>query len=299
MPMTAQQPPDPMQAWTLPQIAAFLAPRMPGLAVHGATPFTGGFWNDVQRIDTSDGVLVFKRYRPIPQGSLFPNLPADEALSLTRLQGLAVAPDLLAFWPEAPALLYRHIPGPEWQDDWPAAANLLRRQAKADPTGFRRVPVTADAILAEADRILATCSPSELTTRLRSCRPAPQPSPPAPLSLIHTDPAAANLVGQGTGLRLIDWQCPAAGDLAEDVSVLLSPAFLSLYARPLPTPEARRLFLETLADPALEARLPALEPAYGFRLAAYCAWRAQTSPDAALAARYRTAALTQARHLSP
>ncbi len=288
-----------MHAWTLPQIAAFLAPRLPGLVLHAATPFNGGFWNDVQRLDTSDGPLVFKRYRPIPQGSLFPNLPADEALALTRLHGLNVAPDLLAFWPEAPALLYRHVPGPEWQGDWPEAAPLLRRQAKAHPTGFRRVPVTADAILAEADRILAACPPSDLTASLRACRPTPRPSPPAPLSLIHTDPAAANLVGQGAGLRLIDWQCPAAGDLAEDVSVLLSPAFLTLYGRPLPSPEDRQLFLETLADPALTARLPALEPAHGFRLAAYFAWRAHTTPDAALAARYRNAALTQARHLSP
>jgi thiamine kinase len=287
-----------MPAWTLPQIRAFLLPRLPGLAVRSATPFTGGFWNDVQCLETSDGTLVFKRYLPVLPDSLFPNLPADESRALIRLQGLEVAPELLAFWPEEPALLYRHIPGPEWQDDWPAAARLLRRQAKADPTGFRRVPVTAQTILAEADRILAACSPCDLTARLGSCRPSPRPSAPAPLSLIHTDPAAANLVGQGAGLRLIDWQCPAAGDLAEDVCVLLSPAFLTLYRRPLATPETRGLFLATLADPALEARLPALEPAYGWRLAAYCARRMQTTPDPALSARYREAALRQAQALS-
>ena len=292
-------PPDPMPAWTLPQIRAFLSPRLPGLAVHHAAPFTGGFWNDVQRLDTSDGPLVFKRYRPIPEGSLFPNLPADEALALTRLAGLDVAPDLVAFWPEEPALLYRFLPGPEWQDDVMSAAQLLRRQSRANPQGFRRVPVTADTILAEADRILSTCTPDEVTTHLQACHPPARTTPPAPLSLIHTDPAAANLVGQGAGLRLIDWQCPAAGDLAEDVSVLLSPAFLTLYQRPLVGPAARRLFLETLADPDLEARLPALEPAYVFRLAAYCARRMQTTPDPSLAARYRHAALAQAQALSP
>lgn len=288
-----------MPAWTLPQIRAFLAPRLPGLAVQSATPFTGGFWNDVQRLETSEGTMVFKRYLPVLPGSLFPNLPADEALALTRLRGLDVGPDLLAFWPEEPALLYRHVPGPEWTDDWAAAARLLRRQAKADPTGFRKVPVTAEAILAEADRILAACPRSDLTARLQDCRPPPRRSPPAPLSLVHTDPAAANLVGQGAGLRLIDWQCPAVGDLAEDVSVLLSPAFLTLYRRPLATPETRRLFLQTLADPPLETRLPALEPAYCWRLAAYCALRMQTTSDPALAIRYRDAALAQARHLRP
>jgi thiamine kinase len=286
-----------MQSWTLTQIRAFLAPRLPGLAVHAASRFPGGFWNDVQRLDTSDGTLVFKRYLPIPEGSLFPNLPADEARALTRLAGLDVAPALVAFWPEAPALLYRHVPGAEWQNDVVSAAHLLRRQSRADPSGFRRVPTQSSAILAEGDRLLARCQPSDLTARLHACRPLPTDCPPGPLSLIHTDTAPANLVGKGAGLRLIDWQCPAAGDLAEDVAVLLSPAFLTLYQRPLIASPARRLFLDTLSDPALETRLAALEPAYGWRLAAYCALRLQTTQDPDLAARYRSAALAQALSL--
>lgn len=284
-----------MHRWTLPQIRAFLASRLPGLKVHSASPFTGGFWNDVQRLDSSDGPLVFKRHLPIPEGSLFPNLPSDEARALTRLEGLDVAPALVAFWPEEPVLLYRFVPGPEWQDDVVSAAQLLRRQSGANPEGFRRVPTTAEQILAEADRILAQCKADDVTARLQACRPRPMDCPPGPLSLIHTDPAAANLVGLGGGLRLIDWQCPAAGDLAEDVAVLLSPAFLTLYGRPLIDAEARQLFLRTLADPALEQRLGALEPAYGWRLATYCARRMQTTSDARLAAQYRKAALAQAQ----
>ena len=296
-PNRTESPAD-MSAWTLTQIKAFAARHLPGTQVLAAHPLTGGFWNDVQRLDTSAGDLVLKRYRPIPPGSLFPNLPQDEALALTRLAGLNVAPDLVGVWPDQQVLIYRHIPGPEWQDDVQAAAQLMRRQTQADPSGFRTVPVTATAILAQADGLLAACIPDEVTRALRLARPAARPSEPARLCLIHTDPAAANLVGTGAGLRLIDWQCPAAGDLAEDVSVLLSPCFLSLYNRPLIPPAQRALFLTTLNDPALTERLPALEPAYGWRLACYAAHRSQTTPDPGLAARYRAAALTQAAHLT-
>ena len=282
---------------TLPQVQAFMARHLPDTQVTAASPFSGGFWNDVQRLATSQGDLVFKRYRPIPPDSLFPNLPTAEALALTRLSGLNVAPDLVGFWPAEQVLIYRYVPGPEWQNDVTSAALLMRRQAQADPTGFRHVPRTAQDILAQADRFLATCTPDPVTNRLAACRPVARPGEPAPLSLIHTDPAAANLVGCGPGLRLIDWQCPAAGDLAEDVAVLFSPAFLTLYNRPLLTPPQRQLFLATLADPALAARLPTLEPACAWRLATYCARRMQTTADPALATRYQNAALAEAARL--
>ena len=286
-----------MPAFTLTDVQAFAARHLPGTQVTSARSFTGGFWNEVQHLTTSRGDLVFKRYRPIPPDSLFPNLPQDEALALARLAGLNVAPDLVGFWPAEQVLIYHFIPGPEWRDDVQAAAQLLRRQAMADPTGFRPVPVTAAAILAQGDRDLAACVPDPVIRHLKACRPTARPSDPAPTSLIHTDPAAANLVGTGAGLRLIDWQCPAAGDLAEDVAVLLSPAFRTLYNRPLITPAQRRLFLDTLADSALERRLPALEPAYGWRLATYCARRMQTTPDPTLARHYQNAALADAARL--
>lgn len=286
-----------MSVWSLPQMQAFVSRHLPDLQLLAARPFTGGFWNDVQLLTTSQGALVCKRYRPVLSDSLFPNLPKDEALALTRLAGLNVAPDLVGFWPDEQVLIYRYVPGPEWQDDVISAAHLMRRQSRADPAGFRPVPTTAAAILAQADGFLAACAADKVTARLTDCRPPARRSAAGPLCLIHTDPAAANLVGTGAGLRLIDWQCPAAGDLAEDVSVLLSPAFLTLYNRPLIPPTQRRRFLDTLADPALEARLPALEPAYGWRLATYCALRMQTTPSSALAARYRAAALAQATHL--
>ena len=291
--MVRVQPENPaMTAWTIADLNALLARHGLGIRVTGARPFLNGFWNTVLHLQTDQGDLVFKHYRHAPQNPLFPNLPAEEARALTRLHGLNVAPDLVAFLPAEDVLLYRYVPGTEWQDGWADAAHLLRRQSGADPAGFRRVPTTSAAILAQGDRILATCRPDATTGVLQACRPTAQASDPAPLSLIHTDPAPANLIGQGPGLRLIDWQCPAAGDLAEDVAILFSPAFLTLYNRPLPSLAQRQVFLQTLDDPALTARLPALEPAYAWRLACYCAHRAQTAPDPALAQRYRDAALT-------
>jgi len=233
----------------------------------------------------------------MPENSLFPNLPADEARALHRLNGLDVAPDIVAFLPTEDVLIYRYLPGAEWQDDVTAAALLMRRQSRADPTGFREVPTQSDAILHQADQILSRCTPDDITHTLQKCRPTPVKTAPAQPSLIHTDPAPANLIGHGPALRLIDWQCPAAGDLAEDVSVLFSPAFLTLYNRRVLTRNQRDLFLQTLDNPDLTARLPGLEPAYQWRVACYCAHRMQTTPNPILSQRYRQAALAQAAHL--
>lgn len=278
-----------MSGWTLLALNDLMSRHGLTLTVTAARPFTSGFWNHVLHLQTTQGDLVFKHYRPVPANSLFPNAASDEARALTRLAGLNVAPDLVAFLPEADILLYRYIPGPEWHDDVTAAAHLMRRQAQADPTGFRPVATTPAAILAKGDAILAQCH-GPLTGTLQSRRPIPHPAPPAPLSLIHTDPAPANMVGLGAGLRLIDWQCPAAGDLAQDVATLFSSTFRTLYQRPLLTQGQRDLFLHTLALPALTARLPLIEPACEWRLACYCAHRAETAATPTLAARYHQAA---------
>ena len=294
MARTNQEKPA-MTDWTLATINALMMRHALVVKVMAARPLTGGFWNTVLHLTTDQGDLVFKHYRPMPDNSLFLNLPADEAMALDRLKGLNVAPDLVAFVPAEDVLIYRFLPGPEWQNDVVAAALLMRRQSHADPTGFRRVPTTAPAILAEADQILSRCTEDATTRQLRQCRPVPQQHAAGPTCLIHTDAAPANMIGHGANLRLIDWQCPAAGDLAQDVATLFSPAFLTLYDRPLLSIRQRHLFLQTLDDPDLSERLSAVEPAYAWRLACYCAHRMQTTADADLALRYRRAALAQSQ----
>jgi hypothetical protein len=112
--------------------------------------------------------------------------------------------------------------------------------------------------------------------------------PPQKLSLIHTD-IGLNLVGSGSNLRLIDWQCPAIGDICEDIYSFLSPAFQILGERAPLTDAQIRDFWDTLARPDLEERYALLRPAYAWRFAGYCAWRADVLEDAAICARYRRA----------
>lgn len=284
--------------WAESDARAFLAARRPDLGVRGVRALSGGYWNDVLRIDTDQGPLVLKHYRAVMAGTLFPNLPDDEARALQRLAGLAVAPEPVGYWPQERVLLYAYVEGAPWDGDIAAMAALLVRKAGVGGDGFRQVPVTPEAILAEGDALFAPCQDDALTRRLRALRPAPPPPPPGgwcrSRRLIHTDIGAMNLIGAGAGLRLIDWQCPASGDAAEDVFSFLSPAFQILnLRRPLAAGERDR-FIRLLGDAELARRLALLEPAYAWRMAGYCCRRMQTAETEEVRARYARAALAEA-----
>ncbi|OED48152.1 hypothetical protein [Leisingera sp. S232] len=244
----------------------------------------GGYLNSVWRVTAPDRCLVAKEFAKPMTGTLFPNLPEDEAEALRRLAGLDVAPDLVGFWPEASLLVYDFVEGDMWDGDMASVARLLLRKEVADPAGFRTVPLAPRDIIAEGDALFARCiSPPDVI-------PPPQAKVPPPqrLSLIHTD-IGVNLVGAGSGLRLIDWQCPAIGDICEDIYSFLSPAFQILGERAPLTDTQARDFWDTLARPDLEERYALLRPAYAWRFAGYCAWRADVLEDAAICARYRRA----------
>jgi hypothetical protein len=257
----------------------------------------GGYWNQVMKVACAEGSFVLKRYVEVLPNSLFPNLPEAEAAALDRLKGLAVAPEPAGFWPEQRILVYRYVEGDLWSDNTGDVADLLRRKERADPSGFRRVPWQPDQILAEGDRLLARCAEDELSTRLRLARPKPfDIAPPERLSLIHTDIGAGNLVGAGDGSRLIDWQCPAEGDLVEDVYSFLSPAFQILSDR---TPLADTgPFFSALAMPSIRTRYFRLRPFFAYRMAAYCCLRYQgAGDDRALHDRYHRAASAELEHV--
>jgi len=244
----------------------------------------GGYTNTVWRVDTGDLCFVAKEFAEPMTGTLFPNLPADEAEALRRLTRLDVAPDLVGFWPDASLLVYDFVEGDMWDGDMASVARLLLRKEAADPTGFRTVPLTIPDIIAEGDALFARC------TSLLCASPPPVADmpPPQKLSLIHTD-IGGNLVGEGSGLRLIDWQCPAIGDICEDIYSFLSPAFQILGERAPLTDAQVRDFWDALARPDLEERYALLRPTYAWRFAGYCAWRAEVLEDAAICARYRRA----------
>ena len=266
------------------ELRDFLAKQ--GLAANKSAfrKLKGGYLNSVWRVDTPDGCLVAKEFAKPMTGTLFPNLPEDEAEALRRLAGLDVAPDLVGFWPDASLLVYDFVEGEMWDGDMQGAAHLLLRKEVADPAGFRTVRLDPRDITAEGDALFARCiSPPDVI-------PPPQAKvpPPQKLSLIHTD-IGVNLVGAGSNLRLIDWQCPAIGDICEDIYSFLSPAFQILGERaPLADAQVRD-FWQALARPDLEERYALLRPAYAWRFAGYCAWRSEVLEDAAVCARYRRA----------
>jgi thiamine kinase len=281
----------------MPEALAFAARNMPDLAVADAQPMAGGFWNDVLRVRTKDGVLVLKHYREVMEGTLFPNLPSDEGRALERLRGLGVAPEPVGFWAAENVLIYHYVEGRPWAGDVAAVARLLRRKRAADPGGFRTVPVMAEAILAQGETLLDACASDDLVASFRRLKPKARDLGPSTIVLIHTDMGATNLIGEGNDLRLIDWQCPAAGDEAEDIASFLSPAFQILNNRAPLSVADREAFFDALEDPGQKARLCALEPAFAWRMAAYCVRRIQTAGEAAVRDTYRRAVAAELRRL--
>ncbi len=256
-------------------------------------PLKGGYLNEVLKVTTGDLTVVLKRFAPAASGTLFPNLPDDEARALGLLGPLGVAPRLLGYWPEQALMACSYVDGGQWHSGTHDVARLLLRKEVADPTGFRKVPTDPAAVLAEGDALFARCKASPA-----AARPLPVPvDPPARLSLIHTDLGASNLIGAGADLRIIDWQCPAAGDLVEDIYSFLSPGFHVLNLHPTLTPDAVATFWTALGRPDLQARHRALRPFYAWRMAAYCLWRSETRPEADIRARYTTAYAAELAHM--
>jgi thiamine kinase len=274
---------------------------LPADAEAVATPLPGGYWNDVQRV-RGDGVdWVVKAFARQDGWRLFPILPDDEARALDVLREHRVAPDPVAYHPrvgERPAVLvYAWVAGDQWQAGAGPVGELLRRQHAVPAAGFREVPTASEGILAEGERLLAGADPDD-AARLNALRPRRLVQPAARRALVHTDAGSGNVIVGDDGPRLIDWQCPAIGDPAEDLFAFLSPAFQVLYGHePLDSVE-RDACLAAYGDRAVLARLAALEPAYAYRFGAYCAMRrvalADTDPEAA--DRYaRAVALTLAQ----
>jgi hypothetical protein len=201
---------------------------------------------------------------------------------------LGVAPEPVTFWPDVGILVYTYVEGEVWRDDIMGMAHLLRRKEAADAQGFRVVPITSEGILTEGDALFARCTKDELVAAFQKFRPSPVATPtPERLSLIHTDIGATNLIGHGENLRLVDWQCPAMGDLAEDVYSFLSPAFQILNLCAPLSEAARAVFFDALDMSLVKQRYRALEKAFAYRMAGYCCLRYQTVDESDVAVRDR------------
>lgn len=224
----------------------------------------GGRTNRVWRV----GTRVVKVYARSVASPLFPNDSAAEAKALLHFSPMGFAPNLIAQgkgW-----VVYDHVPGKAWQSGSAEVAVFLGRlhQAKPPPEGCRHLAGGSIALQAQA------ASLARIT-----CLTVPAPSVPAiaPVAAcpLHGDPVPGNIIRKPDGsLCLIDWQCPAMGDPAEDLAVFLSPAMQLVY-RGVPLSRAEvGAFLNAYPDQAAVRRYLALKPLYHFRMAAHCLWRA-------------------------
>ena len=273
------------------------------LAAHGLaeTPaatvevMAGGYQNQVFRVHGAGFDWVVKRFRPAADVTLFPNLPDAEAMALQRLAVCGAAPRPVAYvpdGPEGPVLVYEFYDGQPWISDVTAVARLLHAIAGIDANGFRPVPMVPREILAQGDAFAAAC-PAPVQRRLADARPRPVEMDPGPRRLIHTDFGPGNLISGARGLKAIEWQCPAAGDAAEDLAAFLSPAFQILYGREPLTPSEEAALLSAYGDDETTRRLERLRLFFDWRMAAYCAMRQVhlAAAHPAASERYRLATL--------
>lgn len=242
---------------------------------HDLVRLHGGRVNRVWRWQRPGGALAVKAHAPGGASPLFANDARAEHAALLALRGTGLAPEPAALLPgPVPLLLYRFEeggPGGAREAGW-----LLGALHALPPPAFLPArPQGAEAVLAAGEAMLAGLPGARMMAGLRPRLPA---LPPVREAFLHGDPVPANIVARPGGAVLIDWQCPARGDPAEDLACFLSPAMQIAYAgRPLPAAEARA-FLRAHGDRAAAARLRALAPAFHWRMAAYCLWRLARDP---------------------
>lgn len=246
-------------------LAAAVRAAIPGVAGCRWRPIAGGRVNRLWRV----GDLVVKLFATDGASQLFPNDAQAEARALRRMAPFGLAPDLRA--EGAGWIAYRHVPGRAWRRGPQAVAAALARVHAIPGDGFRDLPSGSGAILAQGLAIAAQCRgalpPPPVDTGV-----SPHPVP----GLIHGDPVPGNLIVASSGaVCLIDWQCPARGDPAEDLAMFLSPAMQRIYrGRPLSAAETAA-FLNACPCAETVARLRALWPLFRWRMAAHCLWKAE------------------------
>lgn len=229
--------------------------------------------------------LVIKRYQHSGASPLFPNDSRDEASALAFLAPYGVAPELVAHgsgW-----LVYRYCPGAAWKrgPEQPAAALAQLHQIPAPRQMFRNTPNGSAQLLVQAKAIEALCA--------APLPPAPNDPniAPGPVCLIHGDAVPGNFILHQGRTTLIDWQCPALGDPAEDIATFLSPAMQWLYRGSPLTHSEILSFRGAFAQSTLK-RYDRLARLYHWRMAAHCLWRSERDePEYAQALQLELAAL--------
>ena len=247
----------------------------------------GGQTNQLWQVDTAKGAKVIKLFRPNSDTPLFPNDPSCEARMLAALAPSGLAPVLSHQGSCAlgTVLIYDHQPGELWSQDPARAAKLLKRlHAHPIPDGLRHMPGGSDMVEGQVATMWASLTPA-LQSELTRLKPQTPVAASRKTALLHGDPVPGNLLIGATAAQdmLIDWQCPALGDVTEDLALFLSPAMQQIYrGQPLNTAEHAR-FLDAYGEGEITDRLAVMAPWHHWRMVAYCGWKA-TQGSAAYAA---------------
>jgi aminoglycoside phosphotransferase (APT) family kinase protein len=259
---------------------------------------TGGFWNQVYRLQVGEKLMVIKQFFKGVANPMFPVMPDTEAAALSYLQGSACAPEPIAYLPQTPAgdiLLYSYVTGLPWKFD-PQNAEKSTKDVADLLARVHRIPIDANAknsfkLLPQSPKDLYTHSLTMLGECEETVRGSlehlkqqladfPLTAPCAPV-LVHTDCGPGNIIVGDAGPCLIDWQCPGLGDPLQDVFTFASPAMQILYrCEPLADGFIQHFFQSYFQAQsagsdvaAMKARLPVVKAYHHFRFAAYCAYR--------------------------
>jgi thiamine kinase len=247
-----------------PSLRRAVLARLPALRAMPWSALSGGRSNRLWRV----GPVVIKSYDRAAASPLFPNDPVAEARALSNLGPQGLAPRLVAVG--AGWLAYGFVEGDVWNSDPAPVARHLFQLHRARRPLFRVAPMGSAAVLAAGQRIARHCAGP-----LPPAPPDPGVAPPPAPRLIHGDAVPGNVITGPDGVTLIDWQCPALGDPAEDLATFLSPAMQLLYRGNVLTHAEAEAFLAAYPDPQVIQRYRLLAPLYRWRIAAHCLWKSE------------------------
>ena len=235
----------------------------------------GGRTNQAWRVTDGRRQIVVKLFSQGTHNPLFPNNPASEIQALRHLEGHTLAPKLVDHFatPLGHCVIYEHLRGRTWHNDPAQVAKLLKRLHHLDaPEGLRAAPDGSLALRHQGEMILGMC-PQSGADRARDLMPGTEIPPSGATCLLHGDPVPGNIIGEKSDVRLIDWQCPAAGDPCEDIAIFLSPAMQLAYRGTALSMTEEQAFLNAYDDTNTLIRYTNIAPWYHWRMLTYCLWQ--------------------------
>ncbi len=248
----------------------------------------GGHSNHVWRYKGAQEI-VLKKYLKGPQGSLFENSLQEEEKALKTVKKINIAPKFVKSWPDLSIIAYRYVEGVPWHNDIKAVAKLILEKEKINPEKFKEVSCEPTELLRQGDVFLAKCQKLPKVKR-----PHPeQISPVKKFSLLHRD-IRQNLISEFKGgIKLIDWQTPAKGDICEDIFSFISPGFQILADGTPLSAQDLNSFWKFLERHDLYERYRKIRAAFAWRHGSYCWWKSTIVESRYLRTKYRLASLAE------